>query len=98
MRKSIEIKLDKVRNLRFDTNALILLEDLSGKSITKLDFNNIGIKDVRLMLYCGLKHDDKSLTQELTGELMDEVELELIVAKIGEALNLAFGKGESVGK
>lgn len=101
MKPSTEIILDKSRQLRFTTNALILLEELMQKPITKLDFNNVGLKDIRMIIYCGLKHEDKNLTLEKTGELLDYSDLESISKVLGEALSNSFGpkkEGNSSGE
>ena len=41
MKKSVTIELDKIRNLRYGLNALVKVEELTGKTITKLDLENI---------------------------------------------------------
>ena len=73
MKKSVTIVLDKSRELRFGTNALITVEELLGISISKLDINTVGLKTLRILLYAGLKHEDESLTLEETGCLIDAV-------------------------
>ena len=47
----VPIKLDKVRKLRFNTNALAELEDALGYSLGKLDTESIGIKTL-LTMFC----------------------------------------------
>jgi hypothetical protein len=100
MKKSVVIQLDKIRNLRYGMNALVTIEKLTGKSITKIDLSDISMKDLRTILFAGLYHEDKELTPEKVGNLIDEHEnLSEIAEKLGEAFSLAFGddgkKGES---
>ncbi|MEG1520203.1 MAG: hypothetical protein RR458_04370, partial [Clostridia bacterium] len=96
MKNGVTIELDKPRTLRFGVNALVVVEELTGKAITKLDLNNISMKDLRTIIYAGLVHDDKELTPEKAGELIDEYsELGIVAEKLGEALNLAYGDGKS---
>ena len=95
MKKSVILQLDKVRNLRYGMNALVTVEELTGKSITKLDLENISMKDLRTILYAGLYHEDKGLTPEKVGNLIDEYgNITDIAGKLGEAFTLAFGGGE----
>jgi hypothetical protein len=92
MKKSVMIQLDKIRNLRYGMNALVTIEELTGKSITKIDLSDISMKDLRTILFAGLYHEDKELTPEKVGDLLDEYgNLSEIAEKLGEALSLAFG-------
>ena len=50
MKKSVMIQLDKIRNLRYGMNALVTIEELTGKSITKIDLSDISMKT--LGQYC----------------------------------------------
>lgn len=95
MKKGITIVLDKPRTLRYGMNALAKIEDITGKSILSLDLNKVGIKDLLGIVYGGLYHEDKTLTPEKVGDLIDEYsDLASIAEKIGEALTLAFGKSD----
>lgn len=92
MKKGITINLDKPRTLRYGMNALAKIEDLTGKSILSLDLNKVGIKDLLAIIYGGLYHEDKTLTIEMVGDLIDEYsDLNEIAEKVGEALTSAFG-------
>lgn len=92
MKKSVTIELDKARNLRYGINALVKVEELIGKPLTQLDLEHISIKDLRAILYAGLFHEDKDLTPEKTGELIDEYSsIGSVAEKLGEAFTLAFG-------
>lgn len=93
MKRGIAINLDKPRTLRYGINALVKIEDLTGKSLMSLDLNSVGIKDLRIIIYAGLYHEDDSLTPELVGDLIDEYsDITEISEKLGEALTEAFGK------
>lgn len=93
MKAGITIQLDKPRTLRYGINALAKVEDLIGKPITSLDLNNVGIKDLLVIIYAGLYHEDKTLTVEKVGDLIDEYsDITTMAEKIGEAFTLAFGK------
>jgi len=93
MKKGVTINLDKPRTLRYGINALAKIEDITGKSLASLDFTNVSIKDLLAIIYAGLYHEDKSLTIENVGDLIDEYgSLEEIAKSVGEAVTEAFGK------
>lgn len=89
MKPSVLIELDRPRNLRMDTNALVKVEELLGKPLTVLDETATGIKELRILLFAGLWHEDKTLTLDMTGDLMDG-KTTYVSQKIEEAINLAF--------
>ena len=92
MKNGITINLDKPRTLRYGMNALAKIEDLTGKSILSLDLNKLGIKDLLAIVYGGLYHEDKTLTIQKVGDLIDEYSnLNEVAEKLGEALTAAFG-------
>ncbi len=98
MKKGITIVLDKPRTLRYGMNALVKIEDITGKSILALDLGKVGVKDLLAIIYGGLYHEDKTLTIEKVGDLIDEYSnLVEIAEKLGEALTEAFG-GETTEK
>ncbi len=93
MKKSVTIELDKARNLRYGINALCTIEEIINKPITTLDLNNLSMKELRAILYAGLVHEDKSLTEESVGSLIDDyTNISDISTKLGEAFTLAFGE------
>ncbi|MFI3167137.1 MAG: hypothetical protein R3Y32_03365 [Bacillota bacterium] len=95
MKKGVSIQLDKIRMLRYGINALVIVEELTGRAITKLDLKNISIKDLRTIVYAGLSHEDKDLTPESVGEIIDTYsDITYVAEKVGEAFSLAFGKGD----
>ena len=99
MKHGITINLDKPRTLRYGINALAKLEDLTNKPLVKLDLKNVGIKDLLIITYAGLCHEDSNLTIEKVGDIIDEYSsLGKIAEKVGEALTLAFGKEDKSSK
>lgn len=94
MKQGVTIELDRPRTLRYGMNALVKIEELTGKTISKLDLENISIKDLRTKVYAGLFHEDKNITPKSVADLIDEYsELQTVANKLGEAMTLAFGKG-----
>lgn len=99
MKKSILIELDKPRHLRFDYNALCDVEDMLGKPLSEI--GTPGLRETRTMLYCGLKHEDRSLTPTRLGDILDAIindkgfeVMEYIAEKVNEAFILAYGTEE----
>ena len=92
MKPGVTIEMDKPRTLRYGMNALIKIEELTGKNLTKLDLDNISVKDLRTIVYAGLFHEDKELTPEKCADLIDEYsDITTVAGKLGEAMTLAFG-------
>ena len=58
-----------------------------------LDLASVSIKDLLAIVYAGLYHEDKELTLEQVGDLIDEYStLNEVAEKVGKALTEAFGK------
>jgi len=99
MKRGVTIELDKPRTLRYGINALAKVEDITGKSIMSLDLNSVGIKDLLVIIFAGLYHEDKTLTVEAVGDLIDEYsDINTVADKVGKAFTLAFGKQTTKGK
>jgi uncharacterized phage protein (TIGR02216 family) len=53
----------------------------------------MSIKDMRTIIYSGLFHEDKNLTPEKVGELIDDFsDIKPLQKKLGEAMTEAFGR------
>lgn len=99
MKQGITIILDKPRTLRYGINALAKIEDVTGKPLMQLDLASVGIKDLLGIVYAGLYHEDKTLSVEKVGDLIDEYSnLSAVAEKISEALSIAFGNTKEVPK
>ena len=87
-KKIVTIRLDKERILKFNLNALILAEEITGKKLASLgaDTNGFDLAFLRGMLYAGLKHEDSELTLEQVGDLIDMDNMEEVTNKLGEAM------------
>lgn len=95
----VEIKLDKKRYLQAGINSIIRMETEIGRPITELS-DNVRLSDLRTMLYCLLVAQDKKLTQEKVGELMDiaieEHGMEYLSEKITEAMTAPLGQNTPI--
>lgn len=94
MKKSVTIDLDKIRNLRFGTNAIAQSEELLDRKLLDVIKNGASLRELRVMIYCGLVWEDPSLTLETVGDLMDDGAekhgFEYLGEKLGEAITLAY--------
>lgn len=94
-RGEITLDLDRPRVFRFDFNAAVDLEEITGHSFMEIAASmEAGIprmSDVRAFLYCGLKANDPELTLEGTGAIIGLGDLN----KLGEILQKTFGAREN---
>lgn len=81
--------------LKYGVNAFIDFETMMGKPITSLG-ENIGFKELRALLFVGLKWNDKNLTEEDAGEAFDDLlehfGMEEASGKLVEAMTSALGQ------
>lgn len=92
--KVVTIEADKQRHIKYGMNAFIRLERELGRPMTELG-DNLSMEDLRTMLWVGLLWEDKKLTPEKVGDLMDVVieteGLEYLSNALGEAVQGAMG-------
>lgn len=91
----------KPRNLLYNFNALIELVDTLGIDIMAIQttLNGPGmLKAIRGILWAGLIHEDKALTIEGAGDLIEFNEIGELTKAILEALNVAFVSSDGVPK
>lgn len=94
------IKLDKVRNLRYSMRALSIIEKSFGKTIAKIDWNNLMIDELITVLWAGLIHEDKELTQERLFDIIEELGLSYtdLENAITGGLSDSYGDNEGQGE
>lgn len=82
---------DKEFILKYDINALALLEDITGKAISSAMSEEMGIKTLRNLFYVGLKRNHKDITIEETGDLIQEyLDEHKDIEKLSELITKAF--------
>jgi len=87
------ILLDRTRNLRYGMKALNLIEKKVGKSISKIDLDNLTMEDTANVLWAGLVHEDKELTPDMVIDLIDEhSDLTTAITAMAQAFQDSFGK------
>ena len=91
MRKKTPIMLDRERYLLLTMSAMQDIEKALGKKITNLG-EDIGIEDLIVYVWAGLKHEDPNLTKKDVLKLLDEyANMKIINEAINEAFNDFFG-------
>lgn len=95
---SVEIQLDKVRHLRFDTNSLIQAEKALGIGIGDICLalqKRPSLELTRGMLWAGLLPEDPTLTLETVGSWLKPKKIAVVWPKLLEALNPWFAEDDS---
>lgn len=96
--KGIIINADKTRMLRLNINRMAEYKKTRGEDITaslsKLQ-DSVDFELIRYIFYLGLKHEDKDLTEEGAGDILDILienqGLEYVVSVLVEAITAALG-------
>jgi hypothetical protein len=97
---SVPIVLDKPRNLRFGMEAMIAIEDETGRCFPEVyrdllvgaKTGKFSIKDFRNLIWAGLKHEDENLTPKQVSEILDNSDFEDLLGKIAQAVEGAIGE------
>jgi len=91
MPKAIDIVLDKPRKLRFDINALSDAEEALGMGLGALMRSQMGVRAIRALLWAGLKWEDRGLTLEKTGDIVQKhIESGGNLEGLGESISRAL--------
>ena len=86
----------KPRNLLYGFNALVELVETLGVDIMNIQsaLNRPGmLKAIRGLLWAGLIHEDKALTIEAAGDLIEFGKIDELTKAVLEALDVAFKSG-----
>jgi hypothetical protein len=84
--------------LRFSVNAIIELEEEMGRGVDEIGqymgSGKIRMKDVRTMIWIGLKDRHPEITEEEAGEVATQVGIPFALEAVGKAFALAFPNAE----
>lgn len=91
----VEIELGgKTRKLRLDFNALALIEERTGKTISDMgDWKSLSAKHMRSMIWAALVHEDESITEKQVGSWLSLQTFPAVIQKFSEAMFVSM-KGE----
>lgn len=86
--KAIEIELDKTRNLIFDMNAFVEIEETYDSFFEAFaDMENMKIKAIRCFVHACLIHEDENLTLKQVGKMINHNNLEYVVSCLSKAVD-----------
>jgi len=92
---AIVVDLDRKRNFVLDLNAFCELEKRVGKSLFKLiKWDDMGVNDLRYLLWAGLLTDDPSLTLEDFSKMVSMQKLQQFAPMINEMLGRTMPPAE----
>lgn len=92
--KTVDVMLDKERKLAFPLGALVRLKNEHGIELKDLQ-DNEKAQDIEVILsiiWAGLIHEDRDLTLEDVGYMVDISELPALSEKLGEVFKGMQGK------
>lgn len=88
----------KTRGLKYDFNALALVEEKTGKSALSGDiFQNLRATDLRFFIWAGLVHEQPDLMVEEVGSWIHMGNLPKITECIAQAFSAAMPKKDDSG-
>lgn len=92
VKPTISVQLDKPRNMALDLNAMIAYEKATGRSFLKgeVDLENIGLAEMRALLWAMLLTDDPTLTQEQVGGMITAGNIKQLAADLAIGLKAAM--------
>jgi hypothetical protein len=94
--EGVKITLDRERTLRYDFNAMCLIEERTGINLLNEDLGrHLSAKVLRIALWAMLLHEDPSLTLEQVGTMLHPGSMDAVNAAIPQAVLFALPEGEA---
>lgn len=88
----VEVELDKTRTFRFTLNALEEVEERLGFDLAEMEGKKLKIKEIKVIMWAGLIHEDPELTLDDVGAMIDMENLSYVQEKMGKAFKAANSK------
>ena len=96
-RGEVGIQLDRPRTLRLDMNDFAEMEEILGRPLSGGQ-TVFSFREIRAVLFVGLRHEDRTLTLQKAGELMSYIPVTELSEKISDCIIRALGQeGEAPG-
>lgn len=93
----VKIALDKERSLKLTLNAMVKFEEATGKSLLKeADLFKMTATDLRALLWACLLHEDKALTLDQVGDMIDISNINIVAKKLGDAWTAALPESKEL--
>lgn len=87
-----KVMLDKERTLRLDFNAFGLIEERTGSSVQSLSekFKEMHAKDIAIVIWAGLVHEDPTLTVTDVGRMLTFHRLGAVMKAFMRCMHIAM--------
>lgn len=96
--KNITVNLDRERSLRYDLNAICMIEDRYNdvnEFLRSLQKPGPGMMTkIRFLIWAGLLHEDPELTEQDVGRMIDVNNMEEVQQSIMEAMKTGMPDAE----
>jgi len=87
----VKVTLDRERSLLLDLNAMAEFEEYTGKSFLSVSsLTDMGMKDLRALLWACLIHEDENLTVKQVGAMVHSENMNRISDAIVKAFSMAM--------
>ena len=87
----VAIKLDKERHLRLTLNGMVKFRQETGKDLLKgFDMDEMSADDIRALLWACLVWEDKDLTLEDVGDMIDMQNMPAVIKALASSVFNAF--------
>jgi hypothetical protein len=87
----VAIKLDKERRLRLTLNGMVKFRQETGKDLLKgFDMDDMSADDIRALLWACLVWEDKDLTLEDVGDMIDMRNMPAVIKALTSSVFAAF--------
>jgi hypothetical protein len=90
----VPIVLDKPRNLRMTLGGMKRFQDVTGKSLLKGEFDSSNESDLIVFVWSCLIWEDKTLSPEDVGYMLDFARLHELTEAIAKAWSISIPKKE----
>lgn len=91
--KPVSIELDRERHLLYTWRAYWRYEDATGESflsvldiLEKRDMTALRVKQLVHLVWCGLVHEDETLTPEAVADMIHAANMEHVFAAVNQAI------------
>ena len=93
----VKVKLDRERTLRFDMNAQVRFEEITGENTLDASFwkKKITAKNTRALIWACLVHEDPSLTVEQVGSYLTPGNSPRVTNALNKAMEASMPESDS---
>ena len=84
------VKMDRPRTFKFGMRGVSFIEKKTGKPISKIDYENLTMEDIAILVQGGLIHEDKEFALKTLEEVMDIIDDNDNLDEVLEAMRKAM--------